>query len=239
MWQRGWIVDATSERLCILQGFKRAHDVYIRSRGWLGEARVSCILRQRGVQLRLAHSWTRPAILVAGKDRGVIFFYFFCFFTFIPVSLSSLSISLYLLFLSLLSLFSLPLGDDTNDLQGLMCRQTLTQSIIEGLGGGWVMQRCRVFYVTGASNWDWLAFGQGLLSLQQVRVEVECFYFFGFFTFIHLPLSPLSLSFISSSISLLPFSGRRHKMTHKDWPVVKPPQHNQLYKVSWTSMHRR
>ena len=33
------------------------------------------------------------------------------------------------------------------------------------------------------------------------------------------------LSFISS-ISFLPFSGRRHKMTHKGWRVVKP-QHNQ------------
>ena len=44
------------------------------------------------------------------------------------------------------------------------------------------------------------------------------FNFFCVFTFIHFPLSPLSLSFISStisSISLLPFSGRRHKMTHK------------------------
>ena len=37
------------------------------------------------------------------------------------------------------------------------------------------------------------------------------------------------LSFISStisSISFLPVSGRRHKMTHKGWCVVKP-QHNQ------------
>ena len=33
-------------------------------------AKVSCILRHRGVQLILAYSWTRPAILVAGKDRG-------------------------------------------------------------------------------------------------------------------------------------------------------------------------
>ena len=42
--------------------------------------------------------------------------------------------------------------------------------------------------------------------------------FFCVFTFIHFPLSPLSLSFISStisSISLRPFSGRRHKMTQK------------------------
>ena len=52
------------------------------------------------------------------------------------------------------------------------------------------------------------------------------FYFFCFFTFILVRLSYLSLSFISSTISFLPFSGRRHKMTHKGWRVVKP-QHNQ------------
>ena len=42
-------------------------------------------------------------------------------------------------------------------------------------------------------------------------------------------LSSLSLSLISSTISsitFLPFSGRRHKMTQKGWRVVKP-QHNQ------------
>ena len=46
----------------------------------------------------------------------------------------------------------------------------------------------------------------------------ECFHFFCFFTFTPLPLSSLSLFFISStisSVSFLPFSGRRHKMTHK------------------------
>ena len=73
----------------------------------------------------------------------------------------------------------------------------------------------------------WLTVGQGLLSLQQVRVEEGCFYFFCFFTVIF--LSPLSLSFISStisSISLLTFSGIRYKMTHKGWRVIKP-QDNQ------------
>ena len=60
--------------------------------GWLGGAKVSCILRHRGVQLILAYIWARPAILVAGKGRGDCF-YFFCFFTFIPVPLSSLSLS--------------------------------------------------------------------------------------------------------------------------------------------------
>ena len=92
--------------------------------GWCG---VSCILRHRGVQLILAYSWARTAILVAGKNRGG------------NVFISSVS-SLSFLFLS--SLF---------------------------------------------------------------------------------------LSFISStisSISFLPFSGRRHKMTHTGWRVVKP-QHSQ------------
>ena len=97
-------------------------------RGWLGGVKVSCILCHWGVQLILAYSWARPAILVAGKGREVIF-YFFCFYT-----------------------------------------------------------------------------------------------------FIHVPLSSLSLSFIFSaisSVSFLPFSGRRHKMTHKGWRVVKPQHRTQ------------
>ena len=32
-------------------------------------------------------------------------------------------------------------------------------------GGGRVVQRCCVSYITGASNWYWLTVGQGLLSL--------------------------------------------------------------------------
>ena len=32
--------------------------------GWLDGAKVSCILRHRGVQLILSYSWVRPAILV-------------------------------------------------------------------------------------------------------------------------------------------------------------------------------
>ena len=35
--------------------------------------KVSCILCHRGIQLRLAYSWARPAILAAGKDSGVMF----------------------------------------------------------------------------------------------------------------------------------------------------------------------
>ena len=43
--------------------------------GWSGGAKVSCILRHRGIQLILAYSWTRPAILVAGKRRGGMFLF--------------------------------------------------------------------------------------------------------------------------------------------------------------------
>ena len=38
--------------------------------GWLGVAKVSGILCHRSIQLKLASSWARPAILVAGKGRG-------------------------------------------------------------------------------------------------------------------------------------------------------------------------
>ena len=41
--------------------------------GWSGVAKVLCILRHRGVQLILAYSWARPAILVAGKVKGNVF----------------------------------------------------------------------------------------------------------------------------------------------------------------------
>ena len=61
--------------------------------GWSGVAKVLCILyvHHRGVQLILAYSWARLAILVAGKGRGECFY--FCFFPFIPVPFSSLSLS--------------------------------------------------------------------------------------------------------------------------------------------------
>ena len=64
----------------------------VSSWGWSGVAKVSCILRHQGIQLILAYSWARPAILIAGKIRGGDVF-ISCFFTFIPVPLSSLSIS--------------------------------------------------------------------------------------------------------------------------------------------------
>ena len=73
--------------------------------------RDSCILCHRGIQLILAYSWARPAILVAGKGRwGIFLFLLFLHFhscSFLPCPSHSS------LLLSLLSLFSLSLGDDT------------------------------------------------------------------------------------------------------------------------------
>ena len=66
---------------------------------------MSCILHHWGAQMMLAYSWARPAILVAGKDRGGFFFI---------SSVSSLSfLFLFLPSPSLSSLLSLSLGEDT------------------------------------------------------------------------------------------------------------------------------
>ena len=70
---------------------------------------MSCILHHRGVQLILAFSWTRPAILVAGKDRGGNVFISSLSFLFLFLPCPSLSSLLP----SLLSIFSLFLGNDT------------------------------------------------------------------------------------------------------------------------------
>ena len=73
--------------------------------------------------------------------------------------------------------------------------------------------------------------GQGLLSLQQVQVEgVGCFFcvFFFYsvswlsFIFLFLPCHFLSSPVLSILSLFSRFSGRRHKMTHKGWRVVKP-----------------
>ena len=82
--------------------------------GLSGVAKVSCILRRRGVQLRLIDSWARPAVDVEGKGRGG-YFYFFCF-SFFPVHLFHL---LYYLFYP----SSAFLWETTqNNPQGLTCR---------------------------------------------------------------------------------------------------------------------
>ena len=75
--------------------------------GWSGGAKVSCFLchrgGHRGVQLILAYSWARPAILVAGKGREVMFlFLLFLYFhscsSFFPVPLFHLFYYLFCLF---------------------------------------------------------------------------------------------------------------------------------------------
>ena len=110
------------------------HTFSWRNGGWSGGAKVLCILHHWGVQLILAYSWARPAILVVGKGRGGMF--------------------LFLLFLHFHS--------------------------------------CSSFF----------------------------------------PVPLFHLLYSLSSISFLPFSGRRHKMTLKGWRVVKP-QHNQSIMEKW------
>ena len=81
--------------------------------GWLGEAKVSCILRHRSVQLILAYSWARPAIFAAVSVEvgwgGGECFYFFCFFTIIHLPSSPVPLFHFLYYL----FYSLSLGDDT------------------------------------------------------------------------------------------------------------------------------
>ena len=79
--------------------------------GWSGGAKVLCILHHWGIQLILAYSWARPAILVVGKGRGGMFL-FLLFLHFHSCS-SFFPVPLFHLLYSLLSLFSLSLGDDT------------------------------------------------------------------------------------------------------------------------------
>ena len=89
--------------------------------GWSGGAKVLCILHHRGVQLILAYSWARPAILVVGKGRGgmflfLLFLHFYSCSSFFPVPLFHLLYSLFYL-------FSPFLWETTqNDPQGLTCR---------------------------------------------------------------------------------------------------------------------
>ena len=64
--------------------------------GWSGDAKVSCIVRLRGIQLILAYSWARPAILVAGNGRGgmflfLLFLHFHSCHSFFPVPVSVIS----------------------------------------------------------------------------------------------------------------------------------------------------
>ena len=96
--------------------------LYQSERGWLGVVMRSCILHYRGIQLILAYSWAKPAILVAGKGRVgmflfLLFLHFYSCASFFPVPLFHL---LYYLFYH----FSSFLWKTTqNDPQGLPCRK--------------------------------------------------------------------------------------------------------------------
>ena len=75
-----------------------------------------------------------------------------------------------------------------------------------------------VLYLTSLGRPTDIGLQLGKTSLLQVRVEGECFYFS-----IPVPLSPLPLSFISSTISsipFLPFSGRQQKMTPNQYNTI-------------------
>ena len=102
-------------RICISCKLSQLHG------GWSGGAKVSCILCHRGVQLILAYSWARPAILVAGKGRGgmflfLLFLHFHSCSSFFPVSLFHLFD--YLFYHSSPFLWEMT----QNDPQGLTCR---------------------------------------------------------------------------------------------------------------------
>ena len=89
--------------------------------GWSGGAKVLCILHHWCVQLIVAYSWARPAILVVGKGRGGMFL-FLLFLHFHSCS-SFFPVPLFHLLYSLFYLFSPFLWEKTqNDPQGLTCR---------------------------------------------------------------------------------------------------------------------
>ena len=85
-------------------------------------------LSYRGIQLILAYSWARPAILIADKGRGRMFL-FLLFLHFHSCS-SFFPVPLFHLFYYLFYLFSPFLWEMAqNDPQGLTCHLTPTQSI--------------------------------------------------------------------------------------------------------------
>ena len=97
------------------------NDNSFKTMGWSGGAKVLCILHHWGVQLILAYSWARPAILVVGKGRGGMFL-FLLFLHFHSCS-SFFPVPLFHLLYSLFYLFSPFLWETTqNDPQGLTCR---------------------------------------------------------------------------------------------------------------------
>ena len=114
------VIGMTTVRLSVRQTCLEGTCIW-QFRGWLGGAKVLCILHHWGVQLILAYSWARPAILVVGKGRGGMFL-FLLFLHFHSCS-SFFPVPLFHLLYSLFYLFSPFLWETTqNDPQGLTCR---------------------------------------------------------------------------------------------------------------------
>ena len=113
--------DSVAQSDARLTGDQESRVRYLPGGGWSGGAKVLCILHHRGVQLILAYSWARPAILVVGKGRGGMFL-FLLFLHFHSCS-SFFPVPLFYLFYCLFYLFSPFLWETTqNDPQGLTCR---------------------------------------------------------------------------------------------------------------------
>ena len=117
-------------------------------------------------------------------------------------------------------------GSDNPLISCLLCKSKTLWNIfmILGRGIGRVVRRCHVSCVTGASNWYWLTVGQGIpvagKGTRRMFLFLLFLYFHSFSSFFPVPRFHLFYY-------LFPFSGRRHKMTHKDWSVVKPNTINQ------------
>ena len=120
-WYKCLNLSQTGSRTYICTYIRIYTDSYRWAWGWSGGAKVLCILHHWGVQLILAYSWARPAILVVGKGRGGMFL-FLLFLHFLSCS-SFFPVPLFHLLYSLFYLFSPFLWETTqNDPQGLTCR---------------------------------------------------------------------------------------------------------------------
>ena len=95
-----------------------------RGEGWLYGTKVSCILDHWGVQLILAYSLVRLAVLVAGKDRVLLLLLLlFLLFLHFHFCSSFFPVLLFHLFNYLFYLFSSFLWETTQNYpQGFTCR---------------------------------------------------------------------------------------------------------------------
>ena len=106
----------------------------------------------------------------------------------------------------------------------------ITRSI---LWGGWVLRRCRVSYRHRGVQLI-LAYSWARPAILVAGKDIGGMFLFLLFLHSHSCSSYFHVLLFHllylSSISFLPLSGRRHKMTHGDWRVVKP-QHNESFDI--------